>query len=184
MFYLQLRNELWKLFAKKRTYIGFLMFLLAQNAIILVFLVSVERAVCVHPWRTLQRVRRGGGTATLRRGASDDGHESGHGDGSGLHVFLSQREARCRDNPGALVCFRKLHHAEHSLLPRPAALVSHVSPEHLAIHVRSADPVVEDWRVTQHLARLQPHVPGDRPDGISGARHQVVTRSLRRQSPG
>src|SRR5256886_8077794 len=37
MFYLQLRNELWKLFAKKRTYIGFLMFLLAQNAIILVF---------------------------------------------------------------------------------------------------------------------------------------------------
>src|SRR6266542_4575950 len=28
MFYLQLRNELWKLFAKKRTYIGFLMFLL------------------------------------------------------------------------------------------------------------------------------------------------------------
>ena len=37
MFYLQLRNELWKLFAKKRTYIGFLMFLLAQNVIILVF---------------------------------------------------------------------------------------------------------------------------------------------------
>src|SRR5207247_10123170 len=36
MFYLQLRNELWKLFAKKRTYIGFLMFLLAQNVIILV----------------------------------------------------------------------------------------------------------------------------------------------------
>src|SRR5206468_12992101 len=37
MFYLQLRNELWKLFAKKRSYIGFLMFLLAQNVIILVF---------------------------------------------------------------------------------------------------------------------------------------------------
>ncbi len=37
MFYLQLRNELWKLFAKKRTYIGFLMFLLAQNVIILIF---------------------------------------------------------------------------------------------------------------------------------------------------
>ena len=37
MFYLQLRNELWKLFAKKRTYIGFLMFLLAQNVIILLF---------------------------------------------------------------------------------------------------------------------------------------------------
>jgi len=37
MFYLQLRNELWKLFAKTRTYIGFLMFLLAQNVIILIF---------------------------------------------------------------------------------------------------------------------------------------------------
>jgi len=37
MFYVQLRNELWKLFAKKRTYIGFLMFLLAQNVIILIF---------------------------------------------------------------------------------------------------------------------------------------------------
>jgi ABC-2 type transport system permease protein len=35
MFHLQLRNELWKLFGKKRTYIGFAMFLLAQNAIIL-----------------------------------------------------------------------------------------------------------------------------------------------------
>lgn len=34
MFLLQLRNELWKLFGKKRTYIGFTMFLLAQNAII------------------------------------------------------------------------------------------------------------------------------------------------------
>jgi ABC-2 type transport system permease protein len=37
MFLIQLRNELWKLFGKKRTYIGFLMFLLAQNVIILVF---------------------------------------------------------------------------------------------------------------------------------------------------
>ncbi len=37
MFFLQLRNELWKLFGKKRTYIGFTMFLLAQNAIILTF---------------------------------------------------------------------------------------------------------------------------------------------------
>jgi ABC-2 type transport system permease protein len=37
MFYLQLQNELWKLFGKKRTYIGFLMFLLAQNIIALVF---------------------------------------------------------------------------------------------------------------------------------------------------
>jgi ABC-2 type transport system permease protein len=37
IFLLQLRNELWKLFAKKRTYIGLGMFLLAQNAIILLF---------------------------------------------------------------------------------------------------------------------------------------------------
>ena len=37
MFRLQLRNELWKLFGKKRTYIGFVMFLLAQNVIALVF---------------------------------------------------------------------------------------------------------------------------------------------------
>jgi ABC-2 type transport system permease protein len=37
IFFLQLRNELWKLFAKKRTYIGLGMFLIAQNAIILLF---------------------------------------------------------------------------------------------------------------------------------------------------
>jgi ABC-2 type transport system permease protein len=37
MFLLQLRNELWKLFAKKRTYIGLGMFLVAQNAVILLF---------------------------------------------------------------------------------------------------------------------------------------------------
>ena len=37
MFLLQLRNELWKLFAKKRTYIGFGMFVLAQNAMLLGF---------------------------------------------------------------------------------------------------------------------------------------------------
>lgn len=37
MFYLQLRNELWKLFGKKRTYIGFAMFLIAQLVITLVF---------------------------------------------------------------------------------------------------------------------------------------------------
>ncbi|HZV34096.1 MAG TPA: ABC transporter permease subunit [Verrucomicrobiae bacterium] len=40
MFYLQLRNELWKLFGKKRTYIGFAMFLLAQNAIIILLRVT------------------------------------------------------------------------------------------------------------------------------------------------
>jgi len=33
----QLRNELWKLFGKKRTYIGFGMFVLAQNAMLLAF---------------------------------------------------------------------------------------------------------------------------------------------------
>jgi ABC-2 type transport system permease protein len=37
MLFLQLRNELWKLFAKKRTYMGILMFFLAQNIIVLVF---------------------------------------------------------------------------------------------------------------------------------------------------
>src|SRR5258707_15604749 len=37
MLSLQLRSELWKLFGKKRTYIGFGMFLLAQNIIILLF---------------------------------------------------------------------------------------------------------------------------------------------------
>jgi len=37
MFYLQLRNELLKLFGKKRTYIGFGTFLIAQNAMLLAF---------------------------------------------------------------------------------------------------------------------------------------------------
>jgi ABC-2 type transport system permease protein len=37
MLWLQLRNELWKLFAKKRTYIGFGMFLAAQILITVVF---------------------------------------------------------------------------------------------------------------------------------------------------
>src|SRR5258708_24961757 len=37
MFYLQLRNELWKLFGKKRTYIGFGAFLLAQTLMLLAF---------------------------------------------------------------------------------------------------------------------------------------------------
>src|SRR6266851_10453702 len=37
MFYYHLRNELWKLFGKKRTYIGFGAFLLAQNAMLLAF---------------------------------------------------------------------------------------------------------------------------------------------------
>jgi len=37
MFYHHLRNELWKLFGKKRTYIGFGAFLLSQNAMLLAF---------------------------------------------------------------------------------------------------------------------------------------------------
>ena len=37
MFLPQLRNELWKLFGKKRTYIGFGAFLIAQNVMLLIF---------------------------------------------------------------------------------------------------------------------------------------------------
>jgi ABC-2 type transport system permease protein len=37
MFYLHLSNELWKLFGKKRTYIGFGAFLFAQNGMLLMF---------------------------------------------------------------------------------------------------------------------------------------------------
>lgn len=37
MFYLQLRNELWKLYGKKRTYIGFGAFVLAQTAMLSAF---------------------------------------------------------------------------------------------------------------------------------------------------
>ena len=37
MFYHHLKNELWKLFGKKRTYIGFGAFLLAQNGMLLAF---------------------------------------------------------------------------------------------------------------------------------------------------
>jgi ABC-2 type transport system permease protein len=37
MFFAQLKNELWKLFGKKRTYIGFGAFLLAQTAMLLAF---------------------------------------------------------------------------------------------------------------------------------------------------
>ena len=37
MFFRHLRNEVWKLFGKKRTYIGFGVFILAQNAMLLTF---------------------------------------------------------------------------------------------------------------------------------------------------
>ncbi len=54
MFLLQLRNELWKLFGKKRTYIGFGAFLLAQNAMLLVFRFT--------RWRTdMERLLQGNG---------------------------------------------------------------------------------------------------------------------------
>src|SRR5580700_7709677 len=37
MFYLHLRNELWKLFGKKRTYIGFGAFVASQSVMLLMF---------------------------------------------------------------------------------------------------------------------------------------------------
>ena len=37
MFFAQLKNELWKLFGKKRTYIGFGAFLLVQTVMLLMF---------------------------------------------------------------------------------------------------------------------------------------------------
>ncbi|HLZ54424.1 MAG TPA: hypothetical protein VKS19_08110, partial [Verrucomicrobiae bacterium] len=37
MFFAQLKNELWKLFGKKRTYIGFGAFVLAQAVMLLMF---------------------------------------------------------------------------------------------------------------------------------------------------
>ena len=43
------------------------------------------------------------------------------------------------------------------------------SPEHLAAHVCPAGSLVEDRRVTQHPARVQPHVPGRGCDRVSGA---------------
>src|SRR3989442_7522379 len=43
MFMLHLRNELWKLFGKKRTYIGFGAFLITQNVVLLFFRFSHAR---------------------------------------------------------------------------------------------------------------------------------------------
>jgi ABC-2 type transport system permease protein len=54
MFFYQLKSELWKLFGKKRTYIGFGMFLVAQLAIILMF-----RYTNARHW-ILNSVRRSG----------------------------------------------------------------------------------------------------------------------------
>ena len=47
MFLHQLRSELWKLFGKKRTYIGFGAFLLAQNAMLLAFRFSNWQATAM-----------------------------------------------------------------------------------------------------------------------------------------
>src|SRR5262247_2585846 len=49
-----LRNELWKLFGKKRTYIGFGAFLLAQTAMLLVFQLGPVQ-------RNMERVLAGNG---------------------------------------------------------------------------------------------------------------------------
>jgi len=54
MFYHHLRNELWKLFGKKRTYIGFGAFLLAQNAMLLTFRFT-------HWQRDMERMLAGNG---------------------------------------------------------------------------------------------------------------------------
>jgi ABC-2 type transport system permease protein len=48
MFLLQLRNELWKLFGKRRTYIGFGMFLLVQNAMLIAFKVTKWKSQVEH----------------------------------------------------------------------------------------------------------------------------------------
>src|SRR6266700_4813093 len=54
MLYRHLRNELWKLFGKKRTYIGFGAFLLAQNGMLLVFRFT-------HWQREMERLLEGNG---------------------------------------------------------------------------------------------------------------------------
>jgi len=54
MFYLQLRNELWKLFGKKRTYIGFGAFLVVQVLISLLFKLTKAS-------RPMQRLLEGNG---------------------------------------------------------------------------------------------------------------------------
>lgn len=54
LFYNHLKNELWKLFGKKRTYIGFGAFLVAQNAMLLIFRFS-------HWQSEIQRMLSGNG---------------------------------------------------------------------------------------------------------------------------
>src|SRR6476620_4221864 len=45
MFFLHLRNELWKLFGKKRTYIGFGAFLVVQNLMLLFFRIQGHKRI-------------------------------------------------------------------------------------------------------------------------------------------
>lgn len=54
MLYVHLKNELWKLFGKKRTYIGFGAFLLSQNAMLLAFRFT-------HWQREVERILAGNG---------------------------------------------------------------------------------------------------------------------------
>ena len=58
MFYRHLRNELWKLFGKKRTYIGFGAFLLAQNAMLLTFRFTHWQTQMEACWRATATWRR------------------------------------------------------------------------------------------------------------------------------
>jgi ABC-2 type transport system permease protein len=51
MFFYQLKGELWKLFAKKRTYIGFGMLMLAQVVVILLFRFTNAKRVILDPIR-------------------------------------------------------------------------------------------------------------------------------------
>lgn len=52
MFYYQLKNELWKLFGKKRTYIGFGIFILGQLLILVIFRYKGQRRILREMERT------------------------------------------------------------------------------------------------------------------------------------
>src|SRR2546430_1333046 len=56
-----------------------------------------------------------------------------------LYVAPALCETGRGNHSGGVVRFREFHHAKHSLLSRFTALVSHLSPQHLAVHVRAAD---------------------------------------------
>ena len=69
MFLHQLRNELLKLFGKKRTYIGFGVFLVAQNAMLLMFHFG-------RGWKTFYERALDTGSKIAAVGASDS-HNAG-----------------------------------------------------------------------------------------------------------